>query len=124
MVASVPLERTISVDVVIVGAECPGITAAITAAKNSDLRIALITKGESIGRSGATMLACEPLSSCVLDSKSANEVLGLKLGDPRDSPQAFFEDVVTYGDFVSDQRLVDIVVDRAPDAAKALGDLG
>ena len=119
-----PSERTISADVVIVGAECTGITAAITAAKNSDLRIALITKGESIGRSGATMLACEPLSSCVLDSKSANEVLGLKLGDPRDSPQAFFEDLVTYGDFVNDQRLVDVVVSRAPYAARELRDWG
>src|SRR5438445_13635467 len=70
------------------------------------------------------MIACEALCSCVLDSKGANEALGLKLGDARDSPPAFFEDLVTYGDFVNDQRLVDVVVSRAPYAARELRDWG
>ena len=116
--------ETRTTDVVIIGAECTGITSAVVLARNPELRVTLLTKGESIGRTGATMLAHEPLSSCVLDSKSAHEVIGLKQGDARDSPEAFLDDVVTYGDSVNDQKLASIVVRRAPSIAKEIGDWG
>src|SRR2546430_13120733 len=111
-------ERAADVDIVIVGAESTGSTAAIFASNKADVRVAVLPKGPDVGRVGATMLAHEPLSSCVMDSKSANEILGLKRGDPRDGPDAFFEDIVMAGDYLSDQSLVEVIVKRAPLVAK------
>lgn len=111
-------ERAADADVVIVGAESTGSTAAMFASSKPDVRVAVLTKGPDVGRVGATMLAHEPLSSCVMDSRSANEILGLKRGDPRDGPDAFFEDIVMAGDYLSDQSLVEVIVKKAPLVAK------
>lgn len=108
----------------VVGAESTGLTAAIVLADDPKLKVALVTKGEGIGKAGATMLAHEPLSSCVLDSKSASEILMLKRGDPKDSPEAFFEDIVVAGDYMSDQRLVEVVVNKSCPVAKEITDWG
>ncbi len=117
-------ERTVDTDIVIVGAESTGSTAAIFASRKPNVRAVVLTKGPEVGRVGATMLAHEPLSSCVMDSKSANEILGLKRGDPRDGPDAFFEDIVMAGDYLSDQRLVDVIVKRAPLVARQFTEWG
>ena len=111
-------------DIVVVGAESTGSTAAITASRKPDVRVAVLTKGQEIGRVGATMLAHEPLSSCVMDSKSASEIIGLKRGDLRDGPDAFFEDIVMAGDYMSDQSLVEVIVRRAPLIAKEFTNWG
>src|SRR5579872_647724 len=123
-VVSHPASKIIDTDVVIVGAESTGLTAAVVCAKNPSIRVSVLTKGESIGRTGATMLAHEPLSSCVLDSQSAHDLIGLKRGDPRDNPSSFFEDIVTYGDFVNDQELVNIIVKRSAPIAKEFTNWG
>ncbi len=98
------VDQIISADILVAGAETSGGTAAIAASENSTLRILVLTKGQDVGRSGATMLAYQPHSSCVIDSKSAHEQIGLKLGDPRDSQRAFFEDMLACGDYVNDQE--------------------
>jgi len=117
-------EKSVDADVVIVGAESTGATAALIASRRPDVRIIVLTKGQEVGRVGATMLAHEPLSSCVLDSKTAHEMIGLKRGDLRDGPDAFFEDIVMAGDFISDQSLVEVIVRRATVIAKEFTDWG
>ena len=117
-------EKTVDADIVVVGAESTGATAAIIASRKSNTRVVVLTKGPEVGRVGATMLAHEPLSSCVLDSKTAHEMIGLKPGDARDGPGAFFEDIVMAGDYISDQSLVEVIVKRATPIAKEFTEWG
>ncbi|MDE1852620.1 MAG: FAD-binding protein [Thaumarchaeota archaeon] len=121
---NLPCDEIVDTDVVIVGAESTGTTAAKVCSTDPNIRIAILTKGPEVGKVGATMLAHEPLSSCVIDSKSAHEVIGLKQGDLRDGPDAFLEDIVMAGDYMSDQRLAQIVVTEAPKVAKEITDWG
>src|SRR5579872_1565925 len=118
------VDKVETTDLVIVGGETTGGTAAIRASENKDVRITVVTKGQDIGRSGATMLAHEPLSSCVIDSRSAHQVLGLKEGDPRDSPEAFFEDMLITGEYLNDQEAALVIARNAALVAKEMQSWG
>jgi succinate dehydrogenase/fumarate reductase flavoprotein subunit len=107
-----------SVDVVIVGSEGAGARAAIEAAK-AGLKVAVLTKSQ-IARSGATLTAGTDID---VDSKSCIEVFGLN-GDPRDSKDLFFEDVVIEGRYMNDQDMVQVHVDEAPEVVKECADWG
>lgn len=93
--------REITSDVLIIGSEAAGGTSAIEAA-SAGCSVLLVTKGTH-GRSGATEMA---VYSC-------NAALGL--ADQRDSPDVHFRDVVVGGEFLSDQRLVEMFVTNAPE---------
>jgi succinate dehydrogenase/fumarate reductase flavoprotein subunit len=110
--------RVHSADVVVVGSEGAGARAAIEAAREG-LSVAVLTKGQ-LGRSGATLTAGTDID---VDSKSCIEVFGLN-GDPRDSKDLFFEDVVIEGGHVNDQDLVQVHVDEAAEVVKECADWG
>ena len=58
-----------------------------------------------------------------MDSRACIDVFGLP-GDPHDSEEAFFEDMIVEGDFTNDQRLVEIHVREAARRTKELVDWG
>lgn len=107
-------DRVITSDVLIVGSEAAGARAAIEVKKRG-LSLTVVTKGY-LAKSGATITADGDVD---LDSRSAIERLGLE-GDPRDSPDVFFEDMVKESKFISDQRLVEIQTREAPDRLEDL----
>jgi succinate dehydrogenase/fumarate reductase flavoprotein subunit len=78
----------------------------------------LISKGP-VARSGASPLAGADLT---LDGRSLHE-LGFP-GDPRDTKDKFFNDIVTQGFYLNDQRLVELYVEDAPKRVKELLDWG
>jgi len=110
-------ERAIETDVLVVGGGGAGLRAAIGAAEKG-VGVLLISKG-SAARSGASLLAGADLT---LDGKSLHE-LGFP-GDPRDSKQKFFNDIITQGFYLNDQRLVEVYVEEAPKRVKELLDWG
>jgi succinate dehydrogenase/fumarate reductase flavoprotein subunit len=105
-------------DVLIIGSEGAGARAAI-AAHDAGAQVLVVTKGR-LGRSGATITA---LADMDVDSRSAKEVLGLP-GDPNDSQQIFFEDVLIEGKYINNQKLVDVHVADAPVRIKELMEWG
>lgn len=114
------IEESRDTDLLIIGAEGAGARAAIEASKY-DLKITLITKGRDIAKGGATVIASQ--SSICIDSKNAYELLNL-LGDQRDSPNIYFEDIIQEGKYLSDQNLVEAFVEEAPKRVKELVDWG
>jgi succinate dehydrogenase/fumarate reductase flavoprotein subunit len=107
-------EHVVTTDVLIIGSEAAGARAAIEV-KRRGLSLTVVTKGY-LAKSGATITADGDVD---LDSRSAIERLGL-VGDPRDSPDVFFEDMVKESKFISDQRLVEIHTREAPDRLEDL----
>ena len=73
-----------------------------------------------IGKSGATLTADADID---VDSKACIDVFGLP-GDPHDSEEAFFEDMIVEGDYTNDQTLVEIHVTEAAKRTKELIDWG
>jgi len=110
--------EVIDTDLLIVGSEGAGARAAIEASEH-DIEVTIVTKGR-IGRSGATVTAVMDMA---VDSKSALELLGLP-GDPNDSKEIFFRDIVVGGGYLSNQKLVETVVNDAPQRSKELQDWG
>lgn len=100
-----------------VGAGGAGFRAAIEAA-NLGLKTLLVNKGR-LARSGATIMADSDLT---LDGASLRE-FGF-FGEPRDSKSKFFNDIVTQGFFLNNQKLVETYVDTAPDRIKEMLDWG
>lgn len=107
-------DQVVTSDVLIIGSEAAGARAAIEVKKRG-LSLAVVTKGY-LAKSGATITADGDVD---LDSRSAMERLGLE-GDPNDSPDVFFEDMVKESKFISDQRLVEIHTREAPDRLEDL----
>lgn len=105
-------------DVLIIGSEGAGAQAAI-AASDSGAEVTIVTKGR-LGRSGATITATADLCA---DSRSIRELLGWA-GDPQDTPEAFFQDIVVEGRYLNDQRQVQVLVEEVPARAKELLDWG
>ncbi|HJL52661.1 MAG TPA: FAD-binding protein, partial [Arenicellales bacterium] len=103
------VDRAISTDVLIIGSEGTGARAALEIQK-AGLDVTVVTKGV-MTKSGATLTADGDID---MDSASATERLGVK-GDLRDSPRIFFEDMVRESKYISNQELVDIHVNEAPD---------
>jgi succinate dehydrogenase/fumarate reductase flavoprotein subunit len=108
------IDQIIKTDVLIIGSEGAGARAAIEV-KNKGLNVVVVTKGY-VGRSGATLTADADID---LDSKSCVELFGLP-GDLQDSPEKFFEDIIIEGEYLNNQRLVEIHVKEAPKRIKEL----
>lgn len=109
--------KAIETDVLVVGGGGSGLRAAIGAGEKG-VRPLLISKGP-VARSGASLLAGADLT---LDGKSLHE-LGFP-GDPRDDKEKFFNDILTQGFYLNNQRLVEIYVEEAPKRVKELLEWG
>lgn len=105
------VSKVIETDVLIIGSEGTGSTAAIEARKQG-VQVLVVTKGSDIGRSGATVTGDADLD---VDSRSLHERFRLKGADPNDSKDTFFKDMVKGGKFLNNQKLVEVHVDNAPD---------
>lgn len=100
-------------DVLVIGSEGAGARAAIAAA-DAGVAVTIVTKGRQ-ARSGATLTGAADLD---VDSATLHRLLGR--GDPDDSPEAFFHDIVVEGKFLNDQPLVEAHVEEAPRRAEEL----
>jgi len=98
-------------DVVIVGSEGAGATAVIEAARRG-LSAVVVTKGNGVGRSGATITGEADLS---VDSRSVHERFHIQGSDPGDSKEQFFKDTVAGGKYLNQQDLVEAHVEDAPE---------
>lgn len=105
-------------DVLVIGSEGAGARAAI-AASDHGAEVLVVTKGVP-GRCGATITAGADVD---IDSKSARDLLGLD-GNPADSPDVFFEDMLRGGGCVNNQSIVERHVSEAPGRVKELVDWG
>ena len=105
-------------DVLVIGTEGAGARAVIEAA-DAGCDVIVVTKSV-IGKSGATLTADADID---VDSRACIDVFGLP-GDPHDSEEAFFEDMIVEGDYTNDQRLVEIHVREAAQRTKELVDWG
>lgn len=103
------VDRIVSTDVLVVGSEGTGARAAIEV-QRAGLDVTVVTKGV-MAKSGATLTADGDID---MDSASATRLLGLK-GDLRDSPDKFFDDMVRESKYISNQELVEIHVQEAPE---------
>lgn len=110
-------EKLVDTDVLVVGSEGAGARAAIEAATH-DVNVTIVSKGR-IARSGVTMLAGADVA---LDGKSLHE-LGFP-GDPKDSKERFFRDIVIQGFYLNNQMMVEAYVRDAPARVKELIDWG
>ena len=114
------VDKVIETDVLVVGSEGAGATAALEAIKRG-VKVTVVTKGSNIGKSGATVTGDADLD---VDSKSLYERFGLKEANPRDSKDKFFEDMVKGGKYLNNQKLCGIHVDEAPERLQDLLDWG
>ena len=95
--------RNYTTDVAIIGGGGAALRAAIEASEKGQ-KVILVDKGRP-GRSGAT--------PCALWSVQAP--FGPRGQDERDSPEQYFEDMVTAGRFIGDQNIVEVVAFTACD---------
>ncbi|UCH21880.1 MAG: FAD-binding protein [Deltaproteobacteria bacterium] len=102
-------------DVLIIGSEGAGTRAAIAAAKQG-ASVLIVTKGR-IGKSGATLMAAADIS---VDGASIFDVLGLSVGNSKDSPQIFLEDILRAGKFINNLPLAEKIVEAAPIRVKEM----
>jgi succinate dehydrogenase/fumarate reductase flavoprotein subunit len=109
--------RKIKTDVLVVGGGGAGFRAAI-AAREKGASATLLSKGP-LARCGASPMAGADFT---LDGKSMNE-LG-RDGDPNDSKEKCFNDIVTQGYFLNNQKLVQQYLDRAQRLMKDIMDYG
>ncbi len=98
-------------DLVIVGSEGAGATAVIEAARRG-LEAIVVTKGNGVGRSGATITGEADLS---VDGRSVHERFHIQGSDPADSKEQFFKDTVAGGKYLNQQDLVEAHVEDAPE---------
>ncbi|MBW1685340.1 MAG: FAD-binding protein [Deltaproteobacteria bacterium] len=110
--------RVIETDVLVVGGGGAGFRAAI-GAREKDVEVMLLSKGP-LARCGATPMAGADFT---LDGRSMSEIEGLT-GDPEDTPEKVFNDIVTQGCYLNNQKLVEQYVRTAPRCLKELIDWG
>ena len=110
-------ERMLETDVLVVGGGGAGFRAAI-GARESGARALLLSKGP-LARCGATPMAGADFT---LDGRSLNR-LGFP-GAPGDTEEKFFNDIVTQGYFLNNQKLVEQYIRSAPGAAEGASRLG
>jgi succinate dehydrogenase/fumarate reductase flavoprotein subunit len=109
--------RTMETDVLVVGGGGAGFRAAI-GAREKGARATLLSKGP-LARCGASPMAGADFT---LDGKALSE-LG-RPGAPDDSKEKVFNDIVTQGFFLNNQRLVEQYIRQAPARLKELLDWG
>lgn len=100
--------RETSTDVLVVGGGGAGFRAAI-GAREKNASALLVSKGP-LARSGASPMAGADLTCHGKGMRRAGF-----FGEPRDSEEKFFSDIVHQGCFLNDQRLVEIYVHDGPD---------
>lgn len=100
-----------STDLVIVGSEGAGATAVVEAARRG-LSAIMVTKGNGVGRSGATITGEADLA---VDSRSVFERFRIQGSDSGDSKEQFFKDTVVGGKYLNQQHLVEAHVEDAPE---------
>ncbi|MFH1135333.1 MAG: FAD-binding protein [Pseudomonadota bacterium] len=110
--------RTIQTDVLVIGGGGAGFRAAIGARAKGRSTV-LVSKGP-LARCGATPMAGADFT---LDGRSMSEIPGLR-GDPHDSPEKVFNDMVTQGCGLNNQKLVEQYVARAPQCLRELIEWG
>ena len=108
------VDRVINTDLLLVGSEGAGTTAALAAVKYG-VKVTVVTKGSDVGRSGATVTGDADLD---VDSRSLHDRFGLPQTDPRDNMDIFFEDMVKGGKYLNNQDLVQIHVEEAPSVSR------
>lgn len=112
------VDEVVQTDVLIAGSEGAGARAAISA-HDAGASVTVVTKG-FVGKSGATLTADADID---VDSRSCIKLFNLP-GHPGDSVQVFFEDMVKEGDWLGNQRLVEIHAEEAGPRVKDLVDWG
>jgi succinate dehydrogenase/fumarate reductase flavoprotein subunit len=110
-------ERTFETDVLVVGGGGAGFRAAI-GAREAGVRALLVSKGP-LARCGATPMAGADFT---LDGLSLSR-LGFP-GEPKDTQEKFFNDIVTQGFFLNNQKLMEQYIRSAPVRLKELLDWG
>jgi len=108
---------SLETDVLVIGGGGAGFRAAI-AAREKDADVLLMSKGP-LARCGASPMAGADFT---LDGHSLNK-LGLT-GDPNDSMEKVFNDIVTQGFYLNNQKMIDHYVHRAPELLKDMLDWG
>ena len=105
-------------DVLVVGGGGAGFRSAI-AARETGRKVLLLSKGP-LARCGATPMAGADFT---MDGRSMSQIEGLK-GDPNDSPEKVFNDMVTQGCFLNNQKLVEQYIRTAPKCLRELIEWG
>ncbi len=108
---------SLETDVLVIGGGGAGFRAAI-AAREKGADVLLLSKGP-LARCGASPMAGADFT---LDGNSLNK-LGLT-GDPNDSMEKVFNDIVTQGFYLNNQKMIDHYVHRAPALLKDMLDWG
>jgi succinate dehydrogenase/fumarate reductase flavoprotein subunit len=108
---------SLETDVLVIGGGGAGFRAAI-AAREKGAEVLLLSKGP-LARSGASPMAGADFT---MDGNSLSK-LGLK-GDPNDSMEKVFNDIVTQGFYLNNQKMIDHYVHRAPALLKDMLDWG
>ena len=110
----------VKTDVLIIGTEGAGARAAIEVCQQDEnAKVIGITKG-FFTHSGATLTAGASIN---MDGASMMKLFGFE-GRSYDNKDIYFEDTVKEGRFVNNQELVQILVDKAPEAVKEVADWG
>ncbi len=110
-----------STDVLIIGVEAAGAYAAIKASEDEGIDVIAITKGSDVARAGATVTAAH--SHFAIECQGLHDLLDAP-ADTRDSPEAFFEDMVREGKYVNDQTLVESLAREGAPRAKEMESWG
>ncbi len=111
------VDKKVASDVLIIGSEGAGSRAALAAAEQG-CDVTIVSKGK-IAKSGVTIMAGADIT---LDGTSLHK-LGFA-GDPEDSEEKFFRDIVVQGFYINNQRLVRAYVSSAPARVRELLDWG
>lgn len=106
------------IDVLVLGSGGAGMLAAVVAAEAGQKTV-MVTKGQA-ARSGATATIT---GDCCVDGRTCVDLLGLK-ADRTDTVDAFFEDTITGGRFLNDQRLAEAMVCEVGPILKRMRDAG
>ncbi len=110
-------DKSIQTDVLVVGGGGAGFRAAI-GARETGAKTLMLSKGP-FARCGATPMAGADFT---LDGRSLKK-LGFP-GAPEDTEEKFFNDIVTQGYYLNNQKLVEQYIRKAPDRLKELLDWG